>query len=71
MSEFKLKIPKQAEAVVGVFHKIEDTVVGAYKKIEEGAVSAYRKVEQGFVERFLEKEGAPEGQEDQQPREDA
>lgn len=55
MSEYKLKTPKQAEAVVGAYHKIEDTVVGAYKKIEEGAVSAYKQVERGFVDRFLEK----------------
>ena len=72
MSEYKLKTPKQAEAVVGAYHKIEDAVVGTYKKIEEGAVSAYKQVEQGFVDRFLEKAEEPEGQEGQQPpREDA
>lgn len=71
MSEYKLKTPKQAEAVVGAYHKIEDAVVGTYKKIEEGAVSAYKQVEQGFVNRFLEKAEEPEDREDQQPREDA
>lgn len=72
MSEYKLKTPKQAETVVGAYHKIEDAVVGTYKKIEEGAVNAYKQVEQGFVDRFLEKEEEPEGQENQQPsREDA
>lgn len=67
MSAYKLKTPKQAEAIIGAYHKIEDTVVGAYKKIEDGAVSAYKQVEQGFVDRFLEKEEEPEGQADQQP----
>lgn len=72
MSEYKLKTPKQAEAVIGAYHKVEDAVVGAYKKIEAGTVNAYKQVEQGFVDRFLEKEGEPESQEDQQPpREDA
>ena len=72
MSEYKLKTPKQAEAVVGAYHKIEDAVVGTYKRIEEGAVSAYKQVEQGFVDRFLEREEEPEGQEDPlPPREDA
>lgn len=62
MSEYKLKTPRQAEAVVGAYHKIEDAVVGTYKKIEEGAVSAYKQVEQGFVDRFLEKEEEPDGE---------
>lgn len=55
MSEYKMKPPKQAEAVVGAYRKIEDTVVGAYKKVETGAVDAYQQVETKFVDAFLEK----------------
>lgn len=66
MSEYKLKPPKQAEAVAGAYKKIEDTVVGTYKKIEDtvvgtykkvetGAVDAYKQVEAKFTDTFLEK----------------
>lgn len=41
MSEYKLKTPKQAEAVVGACHKVEDTVVGGYKAIEKKFVDAF------------------------------
>ena len=44
MSEYKLNPPKQAEAVAGMYHKVEDTVVGGYKAIEKK-----------FVDTFLEK----------------
>lgn len=44
MSEYKLKTPKAAEAVVGAYKKVEDTVVGAYKKVEGK-----------FVDTFLER----------------
>ena len=78
MSNYKLNPPKQAEAVVRAYHKLEDTVVGAYKKMEdtvvsvykkteEGAVNAYKRVEQGFVNRFLESVENPEEQEAEQP----
>jgi len=43
-SGYSLKCGKTAEAVTGVYHKIEDGVVGTYKKIETA-----------FVDRFLEK----------------
>lgn len=55
MSEYKLKTPKAAEAVVEAQKKIEDTVVGAYKKVEDTVVGAYKKVEGKFVDAFLEK----------------
>lgn len=35
MSEYKLKAPKEAKAVVGAEKKIEGAVVGAYKKIKD------------------------------------
>ena len=41
MSKYKLKTPKQAEAVVGAYKKIEETVVGAYKTIEGKFVDAF------------------------------
>ena len=55
MSEYKLKTPKAAEAVVEAQKKIEDTVVGACKKVEDTVVGAYKKVEGKFVDAFLEK----------------
>lgn len=55
MSEYKLKTPKQAEAVVGAYHKVEDAVVGAYKKVEDTVVGGYKAIEQKFVDAFLEK----------------
>lgn len=55
MSEYKLKTPKQAEAVVEAYHKVEDTVVGAYKKVEDTVVGGYKAVEKKFVDAFLEK----------------
>lgn len=55
MSEYKLKTPKQAEAVVGAYKKIEDTVVGAYKKVEDTVVGGYKQIEGKFVDAFLEK----------------
>ena len=72
MSEYKLKTPEGAEkAVLGAYHKIEDTVVGAYhkvedavvgtyKKVESGAVGGYKKVERAFVDTFLERTVDPE-----------
>lgn len=54
MSEYKLKTPKQAQAVTSAYKKIEDTVVGAYKKVETGAVDAYKQVETKFVDAFLD-----------------
>lgn len=55
MSEYKLKTPKQAEAVAGVYHKVEDTVVGAYHKVEDTVVGGYKAIEKKFVDTFLEK----------------
>lgn len=55
MSEYKLKTPKQAEAVVGAYHKVEDAVVGAYKKVEDTVVGGYKAIEKKFVDAFLEK----------------
>lgn len=55
MSEYKLKTPKQAEAAVGAYKKIEDTVVGAYKKVEDTVVGGYKQIEGKFVDAFLEK----------------
>ena len=55
MSEYKLKTPKQAEAVVGTYKKIEGAVVGAYKKVEDAVVGGYKAVEGKFVDAFLEK----------------
>ena len=55
MSEFKLKTPKQAQAVADVYHKVEDTVVGAYRKVEDTVVGGYKAVERKFVDTFLEK----------------
>lgn len=54
MSEYKFKVPKQAGAVVGAYHKVEDTVVGAYKKVEDTVVGGYKAIEKKFVETFLE-----------------
>lgn len=73
MSEYKLKTPKQAEAVtdayhkvedavVSGYHKVEDTVVGAYKKVEDTVVGGYKAIEKKFVDAFLEKtEGKDDG----------
>ena len=55
MSEYKLKTPKQAEAVIGAYKKIEETVVGAYKKVEDSVVGGYKAIEGKFVDAFLEK----------------
>lgn len=55
MSEYKLKTPRQAQAVVGAYKKIEETVVGAYKKVEDTVVGGYRQIEGKFVDAFLEK----------------
>lgn len=55
MSEYRLKIPRQAETVVNAFHKVEDTVAGAYKKAECAVVGGYKAVEKKFVDAFLEK----------------
>lgn len=67
MSEYKLKTPRQAEAVVGAYHKVEDTVVGAYKKVEDTVVGGYKTIEKKFVDTFLEKvedgEAPPSGEE--------
>ncbi len=57
MSEYNLTPPKQAEAVVGAYKKIEETVVGAYKKVEDTVVGGYKQIEDGFVEKFLTHEG--------------
>lgn len=54
-SEYKLKTPKQVEAVVGAYHKVEDAVVGAYKKVEDTVVGGYKAIGQKFVNAFLEK----------------
>lgn len=66
MSEYKLKTPKQAEAVTDAYHKVEDTVVsgyhkvedtvtGAYKKVEDTVVGGYKAIEKKFVDAFLER----------------
>lgn len=55
MSAYKLKTPKQAEAVIGAYKKIEKTVVKAYQKIEDTAVDGYKTIEKKFVDAFLEK----------------
>lgn len=55
MSEYKLKTPRQAQAVAGAYKKIEETVVGTYQKIEDTVVGGYKKIEDRFVETFLEK----------------
>lgn len=55
MSEYKLKTPKAAEAMVGAQEKIKDAVVGAYNKVEGTVVGAYKEVEGKFVDTFLEK----------------
>ncbi len=55
MNEYKLKTPKQAEAVVGTYKKIEETVVNAYKKVEDTVVGGYKQIEGKFVDAFLEK----------------
>lgn len=52
MSQYKLKTPKQGEAVVGAYKKIEETVVGAYKKVEDAVVGGYKKVEDTAVEGY-------------------
>ena len=68
MSEYRLKTPKQAEAVtkgykkiedtvVGAYKKIEGTVVGGYKKIEDAVVGSYKGIEEKFVDAFLVKDG--------------
>lgn len=54
MSGYKLKAPKQAEAVADAYHKVEDTVVGAYKKVEDTVVGGYKAIEKKFVDAFLE-----------------
>ena len=54
MSEYKLKTSKQAEAVVGAYHKVENAVVGAYKKVEDTVVGGYKAIEKKFVDTFLE-----------------
>ena len=59
MSKYKLNPPKQAEAVVGAYKKIEETVVGAYKKVEDTVVGGYKQIEGKFVDAFL---GKPEGE---------
>lgn len=41
MSEYKLKTPKAAKAVVEAEKKIEGAVVGAYKKVEGKFVNAF------------------------------
>lgn len=41
MSGYKLKAPKQAEAVADAYHKVEDTVVGGYKAVEKKFVDAF------------------------------
>lgn len=55
MSKYKLKTPRQAEAVADAYHKVEDTVVGAYKKVEDTVVGGYKAMEKKFVDAFLEK----------------
>lgn len=55
MSEYKLKTPRQARAVIGAYKKIEETVAGAYKKVEDTVVGSYRQIEGKFVDAFLEK----------------
>ena len=55
MSKYRLKTPKQADAVVGAYKKIEETVVGTYRKIEDTVTGGYQKIEDRFVETFLEK----------------
>ena len=60
MSRYKLKAPKQAEAVTGAYRKIEETVVGAYQKIEDTVVSGYKAVEGRFIDAFLEEAEEPE-----------
>lgn len=55
MGEYKLKPPKQAEAVVGAYKKIEETVVGTYRKVEDAVVGGYKQIEGKFVDAFLEK----------------
>lgn len=66
MSEYKMKTPRQAQAVTDVYHKVEDTVVsgyhkvedtvvGAYKKVEDTVVGGYKAIEKKFVDTFLEK----------------
>lgn len=55
MSEYRWKTPKQAEAVVGAYRKVERAVVGTYKKVEDTVVDGYRAVEKKFVDAFLEK----------------
>ena len=57
MSEYKLKTPKQAEAVVGAYKKIEETVVGAYKKVEDTVVGGYKKIEDAAVSGYKQVEG--------------
>lgn len=66
MSDYKLKTPKQAEAVVRAYHKVENTVVGAYKKVEDTVVGSYKAIEKKFVDTFLEKE-ASDGQDGETP----
>ena len=41
MSEYKLNSPKQAEAMVDVYHKVDGTVVDGYKAIERKFVGAF------------------------------
>ena len=53
MSGYKLKTPKQAEAVVGAYHKVEDTVVGTYKKVEGAVMGGYKAIEKKFVDAFI------------------
>ena len=51
MSKYKLKTPRQAEAVAGAYHKVEDTVVAAYRK----GVGGHKAIEKKFTDAFLEK----------------
>lgn len=68
MGGYKLKTPRQAEAVVNAYHKVEDTVVGAYKKVEDTVVGGYKAIEKKFVDAFLE-ETEGEGQDGDTPSE--
>lgn len=63
MSEYKLKTPKQAEAVVGAYHKVEGAVAGVYKKVEDTVVGGYKAIEKKFVDTFLERvDNVPDGE---------
>lgn len=41
MSRYRLKAPKQAEAVTGAYKKIGDRVVGGYKAVEGRFTDAF------------------------------